>query len=95
MIGKSYLLFMVLHFTKKKKTNVRSTFHVRVPHSLVFGCIKSKGGYISHPLKFRSGVCTHPSTVGLNGLPLMNTKGHMHTVHYQKYSRNWHNIIKN
>ena len=46
-------------------------------------------------LKCPSGVCAHPNTVGLNGWPLMNTKGHMHTVHYQKHARNCHNIIKN
>ena len=46
-------------------------------------------------LKCPSGVCAHPNTVGLNGWPSMNTKGHMHTVHYQKHARNWHNIIKN
>ena len=41
MIVQSYLIFMVLcnnlkelrlHFTKKKKINVRLTFRVRVPH---------------------------------------------------------------
>ena len=34
-------------------------------------------------LKCPSCVCAYPSTVGLNGWPLMNRKGHMHTVHYQ------------
>ena len=53
MIVKSYLISMVLcnnlnelrlHFTKKKKKkrNVGLTFRVRVPDSLVAGCILSK-----------------------------------------------------
>ena len=51
MIVKSHLIFMVLcnnlnelrlYFTKKNRINVRLTFRVRVPHSLVAGCILSK-----------------------------------------------------
>ena len=58
MILKSYLIFMVicnnlnelrLHFTKKKKVNVRLTFCVRVPHSLV-------QGNKTHPLIFIVGT---------------------------------------
>ena len=61
-----------LHFTKKSKINVRLTFRVRVPHSLVAGCIlsncpdgrrcpltlKGRVGYILHLPE----ICNHPNT---------------------------------
>ena len=60
---------------------------MRVPHSLVAGYILSKCSdgrrcpltlkewwdTFCTSLKCPCGVCAHPSTVGLNGLPLMNT----------------------
>ena len=33
--------------------------------------------------------------VSVTRFPLMNAKEHMHTLHYQKHARKYHNITKN
>ena len=98
-----------LHFTKKNEINVRFTFRVRVPRSLVAGCILSKCpdgrrcpltlkgmvGYILHLPEMSFWCLCASQHSRIEWFAFEETKGHMHTVHFQKHARNWHNIIKN
>ena len=77
----------------KEENNCKIHLSCENSTSLVTGCILSKYpdgrrfqltlkgmvGYILHLPEMSFCVCAHHSSVRLNGLPLMNTKGHMHT----------------